>query len=508
MEYTIIFTLFSIFTCFYIFIIKTGNQKPDNTVRLPPGPYPLPIIGNIFKLGNKPHHSLHTLSVTYGPLMSLKLGNTTTIVVSSPEIAKEFFLKHDISFSSRSIPHAADTHDRNKISMVWLPVGDQWRRLRRICKENLFSVRQLDASQHLRQEKVQDLLDYVQECLDNGKAVNVGQSATTTILNILSNFIFSIDIAEYDSESSQDFKELVWGLMEVGGTPNLADFFHILRPFDPQGLQKRAIHYTEKLMAIYEQHVGQRLQERAELCSSDSTSSSKDLTDVLLDISENEKSSINLDDIRNLLFDLFLAGTDTTSSTLEWAMAELIHNPEKMLKARCELKEVMGKKDGSTCTYIEESDISRLPYLQAIVKETLRLHPPVPFLVPHKAINDVEVQGYVVPKDAQILCNLWAMGQDQNVWRDPQRFEPERFLDIGIDYKGQDFELIPFGAGRRMCPGLPLADRMLHLLLGSLIYKFNWKIEGGIRPQDMDMSDKFGFTLHKSLPLMAIPVKV
>nr|XP_043625291.1 cytochrome P450 76T24-like [Erigeron canadensis] len=506
MDYTIIFTLLSIFTCFYIFIVLTGKWKSDNTVRLPPGPYPLPIIGSIFKLGKKPHHSLRTLSITYGPLMSLKLGNTRMIVVSSQEIAKEFFLKHDISFSSRSIPHAADTDNRSKISMIWLPVGDQWRRLRRICKENLFSVRQLDASKHLRQEKVQELLDYVQECLDNGKAVNVGQTATTTILNILSNFIFSIDIAEYDSESSQDFKELVWGLMEVGGTPNITDYFHFLRPFDPQGLQKRAILYGVKLMAIFEQHVGQRLKARADSCSPDSSSSSKDLTDVLLDISKKEKSSISLDDIRNLLFDLFLAGTDTTSSTLEWAMAELIHNPEKMSKARCELKEVIGKENGST--YIEESDIPRLPYLQAIVKETLRLHPPVTFLVPHKAINDVEVQGYVVPKDAQILCNLWAMGQDQNVWRDPQRFEPERFLNVGVDYKGQDFGLIPFGAGRRMCPGLPLADRMLHLLLGSLIYKFDWKIEGGIRPQDMDMSDKFGFTLHKSLPLMAIPVKV
>lgn len=202
--------------------------------------------------------------------------------------------------------------------------------------------------------------------------------------------------------------------------------------------------------------------------------------------------------------DLFLAGTDTTSSTLEWAMAELIHSPEKMAKARYELEEVIGKEDRT----VEESDISRLPYLQAVIKETLRLHPPVTFLIPHRAIDDVEIQGYVVPKDAQILCNLWAMGQDSNVWSDAQTFRPERFLDVGIDYKGRDFELIPFGAGRRICPALPLAHRMLHLMLGGLIYRFDWKMEKGMRPEDMDMTDKFGITLQKNLPLMAIPIKV
>ncbi|KAM0050280.1 putative geraniol 8-hydroxylase [Helianthus debilis subsp. tardiflorus] len=507
MDYTTIFIFLSIFTSFYTFITKSGHRK--STVAAPPppppGPYPLPIIGNIFKLGDKPHHSLAALSKTYGPLMSLKLGSTTMTVISSHKTAQEFFLKHDMSFSSRSIPHAATAHNRHEISMVWLPVGDQWRRLRRISKEHLFSVRQLDASQNLRKKKVHELLDYVHGCLESAKPVNVGQTATTTTLNILSNFIFSTDIAQYDSLSSQDFKDLVWGLMEVGGTPNLADFFPVLRPFDPQGLRKQACYYTGKLMAIFDQHISARIEARTKgLVDHGEGSSSKDLTDLLLDISQNEEASISIDDIRSLLFDIFLAGTDTTSSTLEWAMAELIHNPEKMSKARSELMETL--VDGNES--VEESDISRLPYLQAIVKETLRLHPPVTFLVPHKAKTDVEIQGYMVRKDSQVLCNLWVMGQDPNVWSNPQRFDPERFLETGIDYKGHDFELIPFGAGRRICPGLPLAHRLLHVMLGSLIYKFEWKIDGGLSPQDMDMSDKFGFTLHKSLPLMAIPVKV
>ncbi|KAJ0682731.1 putative geraniol 8-hydroxylase [Helianthus annuus] len=433
--------------------------------------------------------------------MSLKLGSITMIVVSSCEIAQEFFSKHDISFSSRSVPCAVRVTDSHNTSMVWLPVGDQWRQLRRICKEHLFSVRQLDASRFIRKQKVQELLDFVHGCRMSGKPINIGETAAITALNVLSNYIFSTDLAQYDSPSSQEFKNMVWAVMEISGAPNLADYFPVLRPLDPHGLLRRSKFYNKKLLAIFEQHISERLHVRS---TSSSYASSEDLTDLLLNISKDQNSSISLNDIRQLLFDLFLAGTDTTSNTLEWAMAELIHNPEKMLKARAEIKKVIGNDERT----FEESDISRVPYLRAIIKETLRLHPPVTFLVPHKAITDVEIKGYMVPKDAQIMCNMWAMGQDPNVWSDPQRFEPERFLDVGIDFKGRDFEFIPFGAGRRMCPGLPLADIMLHLMLGTLIHKFDWKIEGGMRTQDMDMTDKFGFTLKKNLPLMAIPVKL
>ena len=185
-------------------------------------------------------------------------------------------------------------------------------------------------------------------------------------------------------------------------------------------------------------------------------------------------------------------------------MAQLMRNPEKMEIARLELVKLMQNKNRN----IQESDISQLSYLQAVIKETFRLHPPGPFLIPHKAIKDVEVRGFIVPKNTQILCNIWAMGHDPNIWIDPEVFRPERFLDMGIDYKGHDFELIPFGAGRRICPGLNLAYRMLHVMLGSLIHKFDWTVAGNTRPNDIDMREKFGITLQKHVPLMAIPMKL
>ena len=180
-------------------------------------------------------------------------------------------------------------------------------------------------------------------------------------------------------------------------------------------------------------------------------------------------------------------------------MAELLHNPEALLKAKLELEQTVGK-----CKPIEESDITRLPYLQAVVKETLRLHPAVPLLLPRKATKDVAIAGFTVPKGAQVFVNVWAIGRDESTWDKPHSFMPERFLGLDVDFKGRNFELIPFGAGRRICPGLPLAIRMLHIMLGSLINSFDWKLEN----ENMDMEEKFGLTVQKAQPLHVVPVAI
>jgi len=184
-------------------------------------------------------------------------------------------------------------------------------------------------------------------------------------------------------------------------------------------------------------------------------------------------------------------------------MAELLQNPEVLSKAKTELDEVIGKGNP-----VEESDIARLPYLQAIVKETFRLHPTGPFLLPRKAEADVEINGYIIPKGAQVLVNAWAIGRDRSLWENENSFMPNRFLGSEMDVKGRNFELIPFGGGRRICPGLPLAIRMLHLILGSLIHTFDWKLEDGVKREDMNMEEKFGLTLQIAHPLRAIPIPV
>lgn len=196
--------------------------------------------------------------------------------------------------------------------------------------------------------------------------------------------------------------------------------------------------------------------------------------------------------------DLIIAGTETTSGTVEWVMTELLRVPGKMSRLRDEIKAVAGENG-----LIREADMSRLPYLQAVVKETFRLHPPLPFLLPRKAVSDVQINGYLVPKNAQILVNVWASGRDPSIWENADGFVPERFLNDGqlpVDFRGRDFEMIPFGAGRRICPGLPLADRMVHLMVAALVGNFEWRVE-----EEIEMEEKFGLSVVKATPITAIP---
>ena len=181
-------------------------------------------------------------------------------------------------------------------------------------------------------------------------------------------------------------------------------------------------------------------------------------------------------------------------------MTELLRNPRLMQKVRQELSEVIGVGQ-----MVRESDMDRLPYFQAVVKETLRLHPAGPLLLPFKAKNDVELCGFTIPSNSHVLVNMWAIARDPGYWEDPSSFLPERFLGSKIDYRGQDYEYIPFGAGRRICPGIPLAIRMVQLVLASIIHSFNWKLPEGTTPLTIDMQEQCGATLKKAIPLSAIP---
>ncbi|KAF7844724.1 geraniol 8-hydroxylase-like [Senna tora] len=480
-------------------LISIFGIRNSNFSKYPPGPSPFPIIGNILELGTQPHHSLTNLSKTYGPIMTLKLGNRTTIVISSAQVAREVLQKNDQVFSSRTIPNAGRAHDHHILSMVWMPPSAQWRVLRRVCATKVFSSQKLDSTQTIRQRKVQELVNHVGECCKKGEALDIGEAVFTTVLNSISNTFFSMDLGHYGSDKAQEFKHIILGIMEEAGRPNVVDFFPILGLLDPQCVRARLNTYFEKLISFFDGLIDERLRLRA---SEMESKGCNDVLDSLIQVMMEENSQVSRSHLLHLFLDLFVAGIDTTSSTVEWAMAELLCNPEKLDKVRQELQLALNKGEE-----FDESHILKLPFLKAVVKETLRLHPPAPFLIPRKSEEDVELCGFVVPKNAQILINVWAMGRDSSVWENPNQFMPERFLESEIDFKGHDFELIPFGAGRRICPGLPLANRTVHLTLASILHCYDWKLPNGLEPEDMDMSERFGITLQKALPLQAIPIK-
>ncbi|XP_020113442.1 ent-cassadiene C11-alpha-hydroxylase 1-like [Ananas comosus] len=189
-------------------------------------------------------------------------------------------------------------------------------------------------------------------------------------------------------------------------------------------------------------------------------------------------------------------------------MAELLHNPAVLAKARAEIQETLGPKEE-----LEESDVARLPFLQAVVKETMRLHPAGPLMLPHKPseteqeVGFLEVAGFAVPSEARVMVNAWAIGRDPEVWAEAEEFRPERFLGgREVDFRGKDLEFLPFGSGRRACPGMPLAVRVVPLMLGSILHAFDWRLPCGMHPVNVDLSDKFAATLMLAVPLTAVPV--
>ncbi|GER30839.1 geraniol 8-hydroxylase [Striga asiatica] len=479
-----------LFAATLLHAVQTLSARRRN---LPPGPTPLPLIGSLHLLGDLPHHSLARLAKSHGPLMCLRLGLVNTVVASSAAMAREILQKQDLQFSSRTVPDAIHAHDQFKYSVVWLPVAPRWRSLRKALNSNMFSGSRLDANQHLRCRKVQELVAYCRKSSQSGDPVDVGRAAFRTSLNLLSNTIFSKDLTDPFSDSAKEFKDLVWSIMVEAGKPNLVDFFPMLRKVDPQGVRRRMTVYFGKVIDLFSGLINERLQKGK-------PSQYSDVIDVLLAASRETPDEIDRTHIERLCLDLFVAGTDTTSSTLEWAMAEALKNPDKMKAAQKELEQVIGKGK-----VLEEADIQRLPYLRCFVKETLRIHPPVPFLIPRRVEQDLVVCGYTVPKNSQVFVNAWAIGRDPDVWADPLEFKPERFLESELDMRGRDFELIPFGAGRRICPGLPLAVRMVPVMLGSLLNSFDWKLPG---PGDLDMAEKFGITLQKAQPLWAVPIPI
>lgn len=499
--------------------------------QLPPGPRSWPVVGNIFQLGWAPHVSFAQLAAKHGPIMTLWLGSMSTVVISSNEVAKEMFKNHDVVLAGRKIYEAMKGAGSNEGSIITAQYGPHWRMLRRLCTSEFFVTSRLDAMRGVRGRCIDRMVQFVGEAGSSGQqAIDVGRFIFLMAFNLIGNLMFSKDLLDPKSERGAQFFYHAGKVMELAGRPNVADFLPILRRFDPQGIRRKTQFHVERAFAI----AGGFIKERMETTKRDDEAKSKDYLDVLLEFHGDgveEPSSFSSRTINVIVFvsqlphrslkdstsvycsiyfvvygfydqEMFTAGTDTTTSTLEWAMAELLRSPRILNKVQAELRSVV--KPGHK---LEEEDMENLPYLTAVIKETLRLHPPLPFLVPHMALNTCKMLGYYIPKETQVLVNVWAIGRDPNTWKDPLVFMPERFLEPKmVDYKGHHFEFIPFGSGRRMCPAVPLVSRVLPMALGSLLHSFNWVLPDGLNPKDMDMTERMGITLRKSIPLKAIPV--
>ncbi|CAL4946654.1 unnamed protein product [Urochloa decumbens] len=493
----------------YLYYARLRQPCSSGPARLPPGPMPLPLIGNLLDLrgGNPLHHTLSRLARAHGPVMRLRLGLTTTVVISSRNAAREAFTKHDRHLSSRAVPDTSRALGLSSRSMIWLPSSDPlWKTLRGIVAQHAFSPRALAAARGARERKVRDLVRYVRDHhAAAGREVDVGQVVYGGVLNLVSTALFSADIVDVGAESAHGLRVLVEEVIEMVAKPNVSDFFPVLRALDLQGLRRHAEGHYGKVFRILDGMMDRRLAEVAASNSQSQEDKHGDFLDVLVDLMAAGK--IARDNVTTILFDVFSAGSDTISITVEWAMAELLRNPVEMAKVRAELEAALGSKEA-----VEEADAAGLPYLQAVVKESMRLHPVAPIMLPHQAAEDgVEVCGCAVPKGSTVIFNTWAIMRDPAAWERPDEFVPERFLGSAaaeIDFKGKKYEFIPFGSGRRMCPGLPMAERVVPLILASLLHAFEWHLPDGVSPERLDVSEKFTTANVLAVPLKAVPVVV
>ena len=295
-------SLTSLVCLFYIIrqilkLFSVSKLKPSKKHNLPPGPKPLPIIGNILEVGVKPHRAFAKLAQIYGPLISLRLGTVTTIIVSSSDVAKEMFLRNDHTLSSyRTVPNSVTAGDHHNLTMSWLPVSPKWRSFRRITATYILSPQRLDAWSSLRQAMVQQLYEHVLECSKTGQPVNIGKVAFTTSLNLLSKMFFSLQLADHhssNSSKSQEFKDLISNIMEDIGKPNYADYFPCFKYIDPSGVRRRLAVNFERLIAVFQGIISQRMSIRADSCETN------DVLDVLLDLYE--QNELSMDEINHLL---------------------------------------------------------------------------------------------------------------------------------------------------------------------------------------------------------------
>ncbi|KAJ9181465.1 hypothetical protein P3X46_009593 [Hevea brasiliensis] len=486
-------------------VTERRHRRMEEQGLLPPGPRCWPVVGNIFQLGWSPHKSFARLTRIHGPIMTLWLGSMCTVVISSDEVARQMFKNHDVVLAGRKIYEAMKGDYGNEGSIITAQYGAHWRMLRRICTTEFFVTSRLDAMRGVRSRCIDRMVQFIEEAGGGNctKAIDVGRFFFLMSFNLIGNLMFSKDLLDPQSERGAKFFYHAGKVMELAGKPNMADFLPFLRWLDPQGIRRSTQFHVERAFEIAGGFIRERMKSMDNGGSDEEKR--KDFLDVLLEFrgdGPEEPSTFSSRTINVIVFEMFTAGTDTTTSTLEWAMAELLHNPKELHKVQAEIRSTIGPNKK-----LQEKDIENLPYLKAVIKETLRLHPPLPFLVPHMAMDSCKMLGYYIPKETQILVNVWAIGRDPKTWEDPLAFKPDRFLEPNmVDYKGHHFEFIPFGSGRRMCPAMPLASRVLPLALGSLLYSFDWVLADGIKAEDMDMSERMGITLRKSVPLKALPM--
>ncbi|KAK6775378.1 hypothetical protein RDI58_026379 [Solanum bulbocastanum] len=494
----IFFLLFVGIPICLIFLLLKAKRKGKN--KLPPGPIGLPFIGNLHQFDSlAPHIYFWKLSKKYGKIFSFKLtSHVPIIVVSSVKLAKEVLKTQDLVFCSRPSLVGQQKLSYNGHDIGFAPYNDYWREMRKICVLHLFSLKKVQLFNPIREDEVSRMINKIYQQVGNSQVTNLSNLMISLNSTIICRVAFGVRFDE-EAHERKRFDYIMAEAQAMLASFFVSDFFPSLSWIDKlTGLTDKLEKNFKDLDDFYEELIEQHHNPNRP------KSMEGDIIDLLLQLKKEQltPTDLSLEDIKGILMNVLLAGSDTSAAVVVWAMTMLIKNPKTMKKVQEEIRNLIGNKG-----IVNEDDIQNMSYLKAVIKETLRLFPPAPLLIPRESMKKSTLEGYEFQPRTIVYVNAWAIARDPEIWENPEEFMPERFLNSDIDFKGQDYELIPFGAGRRGCPGLALGVASVELALSNLLYAFDWELPYGLKKEDIDINGRPGITVNKKNDLCLIPKK-
>ncbi|GJN23239.1 hypothetical protein PR202_gb10871 [Eleusine coracana subsp. coracana] len=498
--YVVILTIAFPILLHYLLSRATGRDKGNGTQRLPPSPPAVPVLGHLHLVSKSFHRVLARLAARHGPVFSLRLGSRQALVVSSPESARECLTTHDVAFANRPQFASQKPVFFGGAALSTSNYGPYFRNLRRVAAAQLLSSHRVGLMSPVISAEVRAMARRINRAAAAAAAEEGAELGAARVQLKQRLFELSVSVlmetvartkttsrAEADmSPEAREWMQIVDEILPFISSANVWDYLPLLWWVDVFGARRKLAAVVRKRDAFLQRLID------AERTRLDADGEKKSMIAVLLTLQQSEPEAYTDTTIMALCDNLFGAGTETTSTTTEWAMTLLLNHPEALKKAKAEIDAVVG-----TSRLLTADDVPRLAYLHCVINETMRLYPPVPLLLPHESAADCRVGGYDVPAGTMLLVNVYAIHRDPAVWDAPNEFVPERFEDG----KAEGKLLMPFGMGRRKCPGETLALRTVGLVLGTLIQCFDWDRVDGV---EIDMAEGGGLTIPKAIPLEAV----
>ncbi|XP_071700054.1 parthenolide synthase-like [Rutidosis leptorrhynchoides] len=483
--------------CIFFYTLRSTKRlimaSPYN---LPPNPPKLPIIGNLHQILTKPRHqALWQLSKSYGPIMQFYIGSKPFLIISSPAMSKQIFKTHDHVFCSRPFSKATKRLTYNYVDISFSPHSDHRRDMRKILVSEFLGPKRSRLFNHVLVKETETMIHFISSHPSN-IAVNLNDLFLATIKQVICKMAFGKNYRQ-QPVNGPSWEVMIDETQEMfSGSlgdyfPWLGSFIDRFSGFDGK-LETCFANIDAYIETILDDHYNQNIDELSD--------DDKDFVHAIIELSLKENASayrLTKDEIKALILDVLMGGVDTTVTTMVWAMSEIARNTRVMRKLQSEIRTKTERKQDSG-----ELDITKMRYLKMVVKETFRMHPPAPLLLPHESLSHCQVGGYDVLPNTSALVNVWGIGRDPNIWgNNANEFYPERFENFDVE-----FELMPFGGGRRSCPAINTAPTTMEFVIANLLYSFDWKLPNEAKSDDLNMEEEGSLVLRKKFPLCLVPI--